>query len=59
MKRVVTTVILILVVITMWLATSVDFKNMQKQNVDCSMVSFHPDYTTKRREACKERLLKQ
>lgn len=30
-----------------------------EQRIDCSMASFHPDFTPEMRKACNDRLVKQ
>ena len=58
MKTVVSVVTLILTVIAMWLAIIIA-ATPGPRIIDCSMASFHPDYTAEMRKACNTRFIKQ
>ena len=58
MKTVTTLIILVLLVVAMWLAIIIGLTSRGPYIIDCSMASFHPDYTPEMKKACNERFLK-
>lgn len=59
MKTVISIIALILLVIAMWLAMIIGLTSRGPYIVDCSLASFHPDFTPEMRKACNTRFIKQ
>ena len=59
MKTALHLTILVLTVIALWLAIVIGATSTGPRIVDCSMASFHPDYTAEMKKACNSRFTKQ
>jgi hypothetical protein len=50
--------IAIIVVYILFIVLVLQIPNKRERYIDCSMSSFHPDYSTIAKKACQERLAK-